>query len=435
MRNSINRVFLAGILLGLASGIARAQSVTPSGDAEESAAPTKDAVAASPAQPVSAESITSAKEPCCVPCACECPACGPDGRVWADVDFLLWWVKGDHLPPLVTTSPVGTPQSQAGVLGAPGTTVLFGDSAVNGGVRSGIRVRGGYWCDCEQTIGIEGDFFILESLADHFNAASNGNPILARPFFNAVTNQQDSELVAFPGLVSGRASVSESSSLLGAGIWGRANLCCDCSYRVDGTLGYRYLRMTDRLGISENLTSTSANIPGVPAGTLLDIADRFDTTNEFNGVEVGLAGEFRSGPWILDWTTKLALGENFSTLQINGATTVTAPGSGTSTATGGLLALPSNIGSFSKDRFAVVPELSLKLGYQVTPCLRAFVGYDFLYWTQVIRPGNQIDTTINTNLLPPPITPLVGPNRPAIRIGETRDVWVQGISLGLELRF
>jgi hypothetical protein len=431
MRISLKCVALAGIFLALAGGIAHAQSATPSVEEEESATTTKDAVTASPAQPVSAEPVNGAKEPCCMPSVCECPACGPDGQLWADVDFLLWWVKGDRLPPLVTTSPAGTPRAQAGVLGAPGTTVLFGDSGVNGGVRTGVRFRAGYWCDCEHTIGIEGDFFVLENLATHFNAASNGNPILARPFFNALTNQQDSELIAFPGVVSGRASVSESSSLLGAGIWLRYNLCCDCAYRVDGTMGYRYLRMTDRLGINESLTSTNTD----SAGTVLNIADRFDTTNEFNGVELGLTGEIRRGSWILDWTTKVALGENSSTLQINGATTVTTPGAASTTGTGGLLALPSNIGSFSKDRFAVVPELSLKLGYQVTPCLRAFVGYDFLYWTSVIRPGNQIDTTVNTNLLPPPVTPLVGPSRPAIRIGESSDVWVQGISLGLELRF
>jgi hypothetical protein len=347
----------------------------------------------------------------------------------------LWWVKGDRLPPLVTTSPAGTPQSQAGVLSTPGTTVLFGDSNANNGLRSGMRFRTGFWCDCEQTFGVEADFFILESLADRFAAQSNGNPILARPFFNAVTNRPDAELIAFPGVVSGRTVVSETSSLLGAGVWLRENLCCGCNYRVDGTLGYRYLRMTDRLGISESLTNTSPNIPGTPVGTMLNVADRFDTTNEFNGVDLGLTGEIRRGDWILDWTTRVALGENFSTLQINGATTVTAPGSAPTTGTGGLLALPSNIGSFSKIRFAVVPELSLKLGYQVTPCVRAFAGYDFLLWTELVRPGKQIDTTVNPNLLPPAITPLSGPNRPAVRIGETSDVWVQGISLGLEFRY
>jgi Putative beta barrel porin-7 (BBP7) len=41
---------------------------------------------------------------------------------WAELDYLAWTVKGDRLPPLVTTSPAGMPLLQAGVLGAPTTT-------------------------------------------------------------------------------------------------------------------------------------------------------------------------------------------------------------------------------------------------------------------------------------------------------------------------
>src|SRR5438094_672952 len=33
--------------------------------------------------------------------------CGPTGTIWGRVEYLLWWTKGDRLPPLVTTSPPG----------------------------------------------------------------------------------------------------------------------------------------------------------------------------------------------------------------------------------------------------------------------------------------------------------------------------------------
>src|SRR5262249_44339784 len=69
-----------------------------------------------------------------------------NGRVWAEADFLLWWMRGASLPPLVTTSPAGTPISQAGVLGGTGTTTLFGDSTVNGDLRAGGRIAVGCWC-------------------------------------------------------------------------------------------------------------------------------------------------------------------------------------------------------------------------------------------------------------------------------------------------
>src|SRR5258707_8975961 len=78
------------------------------------------------------------------------PAPADAGQFWAEMEYLAWSVKGDRLSPLVTTSPAGTPQLQAGILGSPGTTVLFGDSSVNGGLRSGGGLRARYMVDPQQ---------------------------------------------------------------------------------------------------------------------------------------------------------------------------------------------------------------------------------------------------------------------------------------------
>src|SRR5438093_2968240 len=82
-------------------------------------------------------------------------------RFWAEAEYLRWTVKGDKLPALVTTSPPGTPPAQRGVLGFPGTAVLFGDSTVNDGWRSGGRAGAGFWFDDRRTSGIETSFFQL----------------------------------------------------------------------------------------------------------------------------------------------------------------------------------------------------------------------------------------------------------------------------------
>ena len=37
--------------------------------------------------------------------------CCPAGRFWVQADYLSWWTKGTHLPPLVTTSGTGTDSS------------------------------------------------------------------------------------------------------------------------------------------------------------------------------------------------------------------------------------------------------------------------------------------------------------------------------------
>src|SRR5262249_39282749 len=128
--------------------------------------------------------------------------------------------------------------------------------------------------------------------------------------------------------------------------------------------------------------------------------------------------------------------DNHETLSIGGNQVITTPAGVTSVFTGGLLALPSNIGHFQRDRFAVVPELNLKLGYQFSPSLRFTVGYDLIYWSRVIRPGGQVDPVLDVNQIPNfgAVAPPVAVSRPAVLFKDT-DFWAQGISFGVELRY
>jgi Putative beta barrel porin-7 (BBP7) len=107
----------------------------------------------------------------------------------------------------------------------------------------------------------------------------------------------------------------------------------------------------------------------------------------FGGLDLGLTGEFRRGPWTLEWLSKVAVGPSRGAVDVSGATTATVPGFAPQTSAGGLLALSSNSGHFDRNRVAVVPELGVKLGYQLTLHFRATVGYDFLYWNNVVRRG------------------------------------------------
>jgi len=414
----VRRSLLVGLAAVLACGVSRGQAPIAPGQVPQVPSLTAPANGAREAPCPPPVEVTNSAKPT---------------RVWAGADYLLWQLRGDSLPPLLTASPPGTPQAQAGVLSAPGTTVLFGGSGVNDDWRSGWQVRGGLWLDCEQKLAVEANFFLLEQVGAGFDVTSNGTPILSRPFFNTELGRQDAQLVAFPGLLAGHVSVAEASSLLGTGAWLRCNLCCGCRHWVDGVIGYRFLRLRDRLTITENLVSTDPASATTPLGTTLDVVDRFETTNQFHGVDLGLAGEVRRGALVLEWFTRLAVGGNTGDVAISGASTFTVPGLPPMVQPGGLLALSSNSGRFSKDRVGLVPEVGLRLGYQITPWLRGSAGYNFLYWTDVIRPGTQIDTAVNPNLLPPPVPG--GPARPAPRVGDTTDLWAHGFSLGLEVRF
>ncbi len=343
----------------------------------------------------------------------------PTGQFWIGVDYLAWSVKGDHLPPLVTTSPAGTPILQAGVLGPPGTTVLFGDSSVNGGWRSGGRLQAGYWFDPQRSRGVEVSFFDLQGASTGFLTDSNAHAIIAQPFFNTQTNQQDAALVAFPGLVTGAVAMNETSRLLGAGALYRQDLGMWGGERISALIGYRYLHSSDKLSIP-----VSVNLLGILS---VSDTDAFNATSNFHGVDLGLAGEWKRGPWSLEWRAKVALGVNLNSAAISGITTLSAFGT-TTTFPGGFLALSSNSGNFSQTRFSAVPELALKAGYQLAPRWQLFAGYDVMYWTEVQRVGGLIDLTINPNLLPPP-TP-GGPQRP-MPVFNTSPLLAQGFNFGV----
>jgi hypothetical protein len=81
----------------------------------------------------------------------------------------------------------------------------------------------------------------------------------------------------------------------------------------------------------------------------------------------------------------------------------------------------------------MVPEVGLKLGVQVTDHIRVFGGWNWMYWTNVIRTGDVIDLRVNSSQLPPP----------GVTAGElypkyqptSRDMYITGLMLGLELRY
>ncbi|HUR55579.1 MAG TPA: BBP7 family outer membrane beta-barrel protein, partial [Gemmataceae bacterium] len=151
------------------------------------------------------------------------------GSWWTSAEYLMWWTRSTHLPPLITTS---SPQFN-GFLGVGDTRTVLGGSfgdTFHGGARFGL----GHWFDCEQSRGIEGRFFFLGRNGNEFGATTNNFPVLARPFFNV--NQpvgSFAEVVAAPGLATGGVLVNLQNSMWGADVNFRRNLGgSDCA-RLD----------------------------------------------------------------------------------------------------------------------------------------------------------------------------------------------------------
>jgi hypothetical protein len=350
----------------------------------------------------------------------------PQGRLWGSADALLWWIKNSHTPPLVSTGPPGS----GAILGQGGQTV-FGGSVDNEG-RLGGRFTVGGWLDCDGTSGLEASYLFLGSRGVDFIAGSNGalgTPALGRPFFNALANAEDSQLVV--GSVAARLS----SRLQGAELNGvHGFCCCDGCGRMEFLAGFRYLELQEGLGIGE-IFQVPPTV-GTIGGTTLVLNDQFDAANHFYGGQVGARGCYRMGKLDVDASVKVALGENQERVDIGGSTGIVPPGGTPTVLRGGLLALSSNIGRYNHDSFAVLPEVGVNVGYQVTCSLRVYAGYTFLYLSDAVRPGDQVDRVINPTLLPtnPPTGGLIGPARPSFTFKET-DFWAQGVHVGVEFQF
>src|SRR5258708_14825619 len=75
-----------------------------------------------------------------------------NGCFYLKSEYLLWWTKGDKLPPLVTTG--GANDLTPGALGMAGTAILFGGKADDSEARSGVRTTLGLWVDKCHQLGI-----------------------------------------------------------------------------------------------------------------------------------------------------------------------------------------------------------------------------------------------------------------------------------------
>jgi hypothetical protein len=359
---------------------------------------------------------------------------GLDGfatRFWISADYLLWWTKGDRLPPLVTTG--SRTDAIPGALGQPGTRVLFGGD-YDTGVQSGLRLRGGYWFTPDQTLGVDGSFFFLGGQGTRFHAESAGVPILTRPFFDVNNNREDAFLIAYPNRQGGAITATLRDFLWGADPNLRSMIFRGPSYQLSALGGFRFLDLHDTLRMQE----TDILYPQRPTTVTdwLTTVDRFRTSNQFYGGQLGTDFMWCRGRFYVDVLTKVALGASVERATINGCSSYNGSDGSQGHIGIGALALPSNIGWAEKDQFAVVPEVGLNLGYAVTRHIRLTCGYTFLYWSKVFRPGDQIDRAVNTNEFAYALGTgsMSGPQRPNFTFKDT-DFWAQGINFGAELRY
>ena len=361
----------------------------------------------------------------CGACMSCMPTCRSSCRgIEFRAEALLWWTNGFDTPPLATTSPDGTTDpNTAGVLGQPGTRILFGGEDLNdnlrGGGRYSISKRLGH------CVAVEASYLHLGRKKEDFSAGGNDSPIVDRPFFNVELGEEGSGITAFPNVSSGTLDITATSEFDLFDLSVRRTMCQGYGFHVDLLAGYRYSQLDEDLTFRDFNESLS----GLAAGTTFDIRDSFATNNEFHGGQLGLLAELQQSCWTFEFLMKIALGNSHAMVDINGSTEITPPGTPPENLQGGFLALPSNTGQEIQDKLAIMPEFGLTISRPLGCCWQASAGYSFLYWSRVVRPGNQIDRNLDPRQFPPPAPESLP--QPESQYQFT-DFWAQGLRFGLE---
>jgi hypothetical protein len=341
-------------------------------------------------------------------------------RIVLQADYLHWWVRGVSIPAIINT---GDPNNiRGGAVGEPGTRTLFGNNLnyddMNG-ARFGLLLEG----DC---FSWDVSYFYLTPKSIRFSAASNaaGVPVLAVPFNDTDPAAPGEKIFAIAnGVVPFPGAVNIESKLE---LWGVEtntyyNWRRNDERRTDLLFGFRYVDLKNTFIIDAQSNNPAAN---------LSINDTFVTRNEFYGLQFG--GKTHQNLWRnlnLDVAAKLALGVMHQEIDIHGQTA--SPGFTPDAV--GFFAQTGNSGRSSHDDFAAVPQVQVRLSYDMCTWFRVYGGYEFLYLSSVALAGEQIDRNINSSFIPG-FGPSNGFNSP-VRNDRRTDFMAHGLTFGFELSF
>jgi hypothetical protein len=327
-------------------------------------------------------------------------------------EYLLWFIDSEDLPlPLVSTNPALAPVVlPANGQASSGTELRFEERPLSGG-----RFTAGYWLNEDfdpvlrmtplfRANGVELTAFVLGERSIDFR--EDFAPTLVRPFFDLNNRRGSGLLVAAPGVASGSVFGSADIDLWGLEANGWSTVYANPpgqTLRIDVMAGIRYLNFDSELSI--NSQSAYAVVQTIPelvpfAGNRIDVTDSFGTLNEFYGGQVGFALNYITPCFIASTTFKLGLGDTHQQITIAGSQRRTAADGTVTTASAGLLAAASNSGTFDRHRISLVPEVNFKLAFPLGRHFTFFAGYSFLGWSDVVRPGAQIDPTVDITQIP-----------------------------------
>ena len=342
--------------------------------------------------------------------------------------YSFLWFRPANFPPLATTGSLF--DAVPGAIGQPNTAILSSGQR-DPGSSSAFQLNSVYWLVDPEVFSADANFFIMEqrSKVVGFDSGTSGIPLLARPFFNPGAAREDADPRALAGTTTGSLSDAITTRLMGAELnlkWYSGNPNLGSS--VNLFLGGRWLRLDERYS-SFDTTNDLA-----PGGFATTFSDNFTTYNQFFGAQVGCEWQFRWQRLTFGVLTKVAVGPNYQTIKVSGRTEQTDLTTGeVITDTQGLFAQTSNVGVYHAVKVAVLPEVALKLNFDLTDRIRFNVGYTLFLLNSTVRPGDQIDRRIVN------IQPLLGngflPALPGPPSFQQSSFHAQMLNLGVEFLY
>lgn len=355
-------------------------------------------------------------------------AAADDGPRWSlAAQALSAWFKNSPTPvPLITDS----------LADASGVNVLLGGGAVNTGARGGLRLALTYRVDREIAVEFSGNHVAQRSRSRRVSSAGQPGSIdLLLPYVDATTGREAVTEISYWPEFRGSAQATLRNRLSGGEINLSRALPPRDAWQLQLRGGLRWLQLRE----SYSFTTSSPYNPPNPLD-VWDTADVFDARNRFFGLQLGARAAVDSGPLSASITATLAAGRMHQRVSVRGTleTNDYTNYGPTQMFDGAYFALPSNSGTHRRGVWTLVPELSLQLGYRLTPRATLQAGYAAWYVRDVARPGRQIDRRIN-----PTQSVAYGNDPPAAAVGvalptfrfQAADFWAQTLSVGLAYRF
>jgi hypothetical protein len=367
------------------------------------------------------DDLPNASSPAPMPC---------DHTKWfVSFAWLHWWTKNDTLRnTLITTDTAPDLGTDFGAFGQPNTAILAGGAGLHQGPMNGIRGTFGVAPECFVPVEITGWWaharknttFTSTSTTDPTGSVPVGSPELGRAVFSLdpAVFTESVYLASFPGLAFGQVGILSYTNFFGGDInFYALHLCGGVDQHgpiVDLTCGARFGGLNEGLDIFNRITAVSDVLPvsflGAPFGTGNTTAsvDSWRTRNQFYGGMIGLRTCYSLSCLNVELKADFGAGMNEEVLSVWGTSYHFFPPVGVqpiqntppAVAFGGVQAVPSNSGQFKKRRFSTLSDLGITLEVPCCDWLALAVGYDFMLWTQVARPGAQLSRFIDTRQVP-----------------------------------